>query len=148
MADNDTQLLSDDDIQALLDQAGQDRPGPESPLPEEGPADTAPAHDDVADATPLALRELPEPAGMSSQDAAKIDLLKDVKLNVRIELGRTEMLVEDVLRLADGSVVTLDRLAGDPVDILVNDRLVAKGEVLVLNDSFCVRIAEILPVSD
>lgn len=74
-----------------------------------------------------------------------IDMLNDVELDVKIELGRTDMLVEDVLRLSAGSVVELDKLAGDPVDIYVNDRLVAKGEVLVLNENFCVRINEIIP---
>jgi flagellar motor switch protein FliN/FliY len=73
-----------------------------------------------------------------------LDLLSDVNLNVKIELGRTRMLVEDVLRLNSGSVVELDKLAGDPVDIYVNDRPVARGEVLVLNDNFCVRISEII----
>lgn len=73
-----------------------------------------------------------------------IDLLSRVSLNVRIELGRTKMLVEDVLRLNEGSVVELDKLAGDPVDIYANDRLVATGEVLVLNDTFCVRINEVV----
>ncbi len=73
-----------------------------------------------------------------------LDLLSDVNLNVRIELGRTRMLVEDVLRLGEGAVVELDKLAGDPVDIFVNGRPVARGEVLVLNDNFCVRISEIL----
>jgi len=71
-------------------------------------------------------------------------LLADVHLNVKIELGRTKMLVEDVLRLKEGGVVELEKLAGDPVDIYVNDRPVARGEVLVLNDNFCVRISEIL----
>jgi flagellar motor switch protein FliN/FliY len=78
---------------------------------------------------------------------SEIDLLEDVELNVKIELGRTRMLVEDVLKLGDGSVVELDKLAGDPVDVLVNDRLVARGEVLVLNDNFCVRINEIVSQS-
>lgn len=73
-----------------------------------------------------------------------IDLLRDVDLTVKIELGRTRMLVEDVLKLAEGSVVELDKLAGDPVDVYVNDQLVARGEVLVLNDNFCVRINEIV----
>jgi flagellar motor switch protein FliN/FliY len=80
------------------------------------------------------------------QDAqvSSIDLLRDVELNVKIELGRSRMLVEDVLKLAEGSVVELDKLAGDPVDVFVNDRLVARGEVLVLNDNFCVRVNEIV----
>ncbi|MEE9404641.1 MAG: flagellar motor switch protein FliN [Algisphaera sp.] len=73
-----------------------------------------------------------------------IELLGDVDLNVTVELGRTEMLVEDVLKLSGGSVVELDKLAGDPVDVLVNGRLVARGEVLVLNDNFCIRVSEII----
>jgi flagellar motor switch protein FliN/FliY len=83
------------------------------------------------------------------QDAqvSSIDLLRDVELNVKIELGRSRMLVEDVLRLAEGSVVELDKLAGDPVDVFVNERLVARGEVLVLNDNFCVRVNEIVTAS-
>jgi flagellar motor switch protein FliN/FliY len=76
--------------------------------------------------------------------ASSIDLLRDVQLNVKIELGRSRMMVEDVLKLAEGSVVELDKLAGDPVDVFVNERLVARGEVLVLNDNFCVRVSEIV----
>jgi flagellar motor switch protein FliN/FliY len=73
-----------------------------------------------------------------------MDLLSDVNVDVTIELGRTRMLVEDVLRLGEGAVVELDKLAGDPVDIYVNKRLVARGEVLVLNDNFCIRVNDIL----
>jgi flagellar motor switch protein FliN len=73
-----------------------------------------------------------------------IDLLGDVELHVTVELGRTQMLVEDVLRLNEGSIVELDKLAGDPVDVFVNGRLVARGEVLVLNDMFCIRVSEIV----
>jgi len=81
----------------------------------------------------------------AADDAStRIDLLGDVDLEVSIELGRTEMLVEDVLKLGTGSVVELNKLAGDPVDVYVNGRLVARGEVLVLNDNFCIRISEIV----
>ncbi|MGB1124757.1 MAG: flagellar motor switch protein FliN [Phycisphaeraceae bacterium] len=82
--------------------------------------------------------------GLTAGEQGGIDMLGDVDLDVTIELGRTEMLVEDVLRLASGSVVELNKLAGDPVDVYVNSRLVARGEVLVLNDNFCIRISEIL----
>ena len=77
-----------------------------------------------------------------------LSLLHDVQLHVKIELGRTRMFVEDVLRLSEGSVVELDRLAGDPVDVFVNDRLIARGEVLVLNDNFCIRVSEIISNSE
>ena len=81
---------------------------------------------------------------MQDAQVSSIDLLRDVDLNVKIELGRSRMLVEDVLKLSEGAVVELDKLAGDPVDVFVNDRLVARGEVLVLNDNFCVRVNEIV----
>jgi flagellar motor switch protein FliN/FliY len=80
----------------------------------------------------------------ASTENATIDLISDVELDLKIELGRTNMYLEDVLRLRKGSVVPLDKLAGDPVDIYVNGRLIARGEVLVLNDNFCVRVAELI----
>jgi flagellar motor switch protein FliN/FliY len=93
-------------------------------------------------ALPMDLPDLQR--AMADAQVSSIDLLRDVELNVKIELGRSKMLVEEVLRLAEGSVVELDKLAGDPVDVFVNERLVARGEVLVLNDSFCVRVNEIV----
>ena len=83
------------------------------------------------------------PRGTSSGGQG-FELLDDVQLDVKIELGRCQMYVDEVLRLSEGAVVQLEKLAGDPVDILVNDKLVARGEVLVLNDNFCVRVGEIL----
>lgn len=88
----------------------------------------------------------PAPAE-DGQPSATIDLLLDVPLHISAELGRTRLPVRDVLALQQGSVVELDRLAGDPVDVLVNDRLVARGEVVVIEDKFGVRITEIIPPS-
>ncbi len=79
-----------------------------------------------------------------STEVATLDLVRDVELDLKIELGRTHMHLEEVLKLRKGSVVPLDKLAGDPVDIYVNGRLIARGEVLVLNDNFCVRVAELI----
>lgn len=95
------------------------------------------------DAKPLELPDLSE-IGSTEVDPKRVTMLNDVNLQVKIELGRTRMLVEEVLALDEGSVVELDKLAGDPVDVYVNERLVARGEVLVLNDSFCVRINDVL----
>jgi flagellar motor switch protein FliN/FliY len=80
----------------------------------------------------------------ASSEKATLELLSDVELDVKIELGRTHMHLEEILKLRRGSVVLLDKLAGDPVEIYVNERLVARGEVLVLNDNFCVRVAELI----
>lgn len=89
--------------------------------------------------------KLPDFAGAAAEgDVSSIGMLADVDLDVRIELGRTRMLVDDVLRLSPESVVELDKAAGDPVDIYVNGRHVARGEVLVLNENFCVRVSEIV----
>jgi flagellar motor switch protein FliN/FliY len=118
-------------IDELLKQANFDDPSAVSP--------------DAAAAIATAPFDLPNfQQVMQDAQVSSIDLLRDVELNVKIELGRSRMLVEDVLKLGEGSVVELDKLAGDPVDVFVNDRLVARGEVLVLNDNFCVRVNEIV----
>ena len=97
----------------------------------------------MPDLQPLELNEFGGPAAASG-DLKRVTMLNDVNLHVRLQLGKTRMLIEDVLKLGEGSLVELDKLAGDPVDVLVNDRLVARGEVLVLNDNFCVRVCEVL----
>jgi flagellar motor switch protein FliN/FliY len=91
--------------------------------------------------TPFEFKDLQGTA--AANETASLDLLRDVQLDLKIELGRTHMHLEEVLRLKKGAVVTLDKLAGDPVDIYANGRLIARGEVLVLNDNFCVRVAEL-----
>ena len=75
--------------------------------------------------------------------AQNLTLLRDVNLKVKVELGRGRMYLKDILRLGQGSVVELERLAGDPLDIYVNEKVIARGEVLVLNENFCIRITEI-----
>lgn len=100
-------------------------------------AEVAVAPEDAVTFTPPELQTAPAPS------PGNLELLDDVQLDVQIELGRALMYIEDVLRLGPGSVVELNKLAGDPVDIYANGRLVAHGEVLVLNDNFCVRINQI-----
>lgn len=135
------QSLADEAIQAALAEAAAEQSGGGA---QAGASGGGTAAVDVAAAAARAL-ELPD-FDLSSVQGAQhgLDLLADVQLDVRIELGRTRMLVEDVLRLNSGAVVELDKLAGDPLDVYVNDRLVARGEVLVLNDNFCIRINEII----
>ena len=81
-----------------------------------------------------------QPAGRGSN----IDLIRDVQLRVSVELGHATLSVREVLALGNGSVVELDRLAGEPVDVLVNDQLIARGEVVIVDESFGVRISEIV----
>lgn len=80
--------------------------------------------------------------GLSGSSA--INMLMDVNLQFTVELGRTQMPVKNVLELQKGSVVELDRVAGEPVDIFVNEHLMARGEVVVVDDKFGVRITELL----
>lgn len=80
--------------------------------------------------------------GMASQ--ANIDLIMDVPLEVTVELGRTKKAISEVLDFAPGTIIELDKIAGEPVDVLVNGKLVAKGEVVVIEESFGVRVTEII----
>jgi flagellar motor switch protein FliN/FliY len=73
-----------------------------------------------------------------------LELLSDVELGVTVELGRTRMLLRDILQLAPGSVIELDRAAGGPVDLLVNNTLIARGEVVVIDEEFGIRITEVV----
>ncbi|MDO8631455.1 MAG: flagellar motor switch protein FliN, partial [Phycisphaerales bacterium] len=134
--DRDAEAFSGDTTEALAGGGGVSRDAPGIALagtPSESAADVQRFQYPDFGATAL-----------PGVDAKRVTMLSDVKLRVKIELGRTRMLVEEVLKLGEGSVVGLDKLAGDPVDVYANDRLVARGEVLVLDDSFCVRINEVI----
>ncbi|HZX68456.1 MAG TPA: flagellar motor switch protein FliN [Candidatus Elarobacter sp.] len=79
-----------------------------------------------------------------TEQGKNLDLLMNVRLKVTAELGTCKMLVKDILKLGAGSIVELDRVAGGPVDLLVNDRLVARGEVVAIDENFGVRITELI----
>jgi flagellar motor switch protein FliN/FliY len=79
-----------------------------------------------------------------SADDGNLDLLMNVSLGVTAELGRCTMRVSDVLKIGRGSIVELDRLAGTPIDVLVNARLIARGEVVAIDDRFGVRVTEVV----
>ena len=74
----------------------------------------------------------------------RLDMLLDVPLDVSVELGRCRMTIQNLLALGPGAIVELDKVAGEPLDILINDRLVARGEAVVVNDKFGVRITDIV----
>jgi len=75
---------------------------------------------------------------------ANLDLILDIPLAVTVELGRSKMLINDLLQLGQGSVIELTKLVGDPLEVLVNDKLVARGEVVVVNEKFGVRLTDIV----
>ena len=129
--DSKSEKLNAADIEKLLDQASQS-------LDQAAGAPVSPAAEpqafNLGDLTPTADQDQKQ----------SIDLLGEVEMDLRIELGRTQMRLEEVLQLRGGSVVALDKLAGDPVDVFVNGRLIARGEVLVMNDNFCIRVTELV----
>lgn len=77
-------------------------------------------------------------------DSSSLDLILDIPLTVTVELGRTKMLINDLLQLGQGSVVELTKLVGEPLEVLVNEKLVARGEVVVVNEKFGVRLTDIV----
>jgi flagellar motor switch protein FliN/FliY len=79
---------------------------------------------------------------------ANLNLLMDVQMSVTVELGRTKMYIKDILGLGEGSIIELDKLAGEPVDLLVNGKLIAKGEVVVIDENFGVRVTDIVSPTD
>ena len=81
---------------------------------------------------------------LARTDFSKLKMILDVPLKVSVELGRTKMLVNDLLQLGQGSVIELDKIAGEPMEILINDKLVAMGEVVVVNEKFGVRLTDVV----
>jgi flagellar motor switch protein FliN/FliY len=104
---------------------------PRSVLPAETPVPAGPA-----------LPSLPEATGRKNGNS--MELLLDISLALTVELGRTRMMIRDILHLAPGSILELDKLAGEPVDILINDKTIARGEVVVIDDKFGVRLSSIV----
>ena len=106
-------------------------------------------HADISEDLPFAQAEVGQTTQrFGGDDGAGIDRLLDIPLEISVELGRVKMLVKDVVELGTGSIVEIEKAAGEPVDVLVNGRLVARGEVVVIEDNFGVRVTEILNPQD
>ncbi|HTQ40947.1 MAG TPA: flagellar motor switch protein FliN [Pirellulales bacterium] len=104
-------------------------------------------HASTASELPTGVKPLKLPdfsSAGATTSAATLNINREVELDLRIELGRTRLHAEDVLKLSQGSVVRLDKLEGEPVDVFVNGRLIARAEVLILNENFCVRVSELV----
>ena len=84
------------------------------------------------------------PEGGGLKDAPNLDFVLDIPLEISVELGRAKMLISDLLQLGQGSVIELNKLAGEPVEIFVNQKLIARGEVVVVNDKFGIKMTDIL----
>jgi flagellar motor switch protein FliN/FliY len=129
MADNAKSDLSADDwAAAMAEQESAGRGGPQG-----------------SSATPQA-RVFPElsPDAGAGAAAGRLDMILDIPVQLTVELGRTKIAIRNLLQLAQGSVIELDRLAGEPMDVLVNGCLIAQGEVVVVNEKFGIRLTDVI----
>ncbi len=108
----------------------------------------AEAMDEQADAKAAAetveLEELQEDAPLSSEEKRKLDTILDIPVTISMEVGRSHISIRNLLQLNQGSVVELDRVAGEALDVLVNGTLIAHGEVVVVNDKFGIRLTDVI----
>ena len=141
-SDNDNKIVNEDD------ESEEDAEAAMLAMLEDLPEEDAGKNPDDIDFGPkpevsnAQFQHLAEPA--SKSERKNIDMLMDVNLPVAIELGRTKMRISDILALGPGSVVELNKLAGEPVDVLVNSKAVARGEVVVIDENFGVRVTQLL----
>jgi flagellar motor switch protein FliN/FliY len=125
--ETDKQGAADDDwAAAMAEQADAD-------------SDTA-----VAEAPAAEFDDLEDTSGGPAGDDANLDVILDIPVTISMEIGRTHISIRNLLQLNQGSVVELDRLAGEPMDVLVNGTLVAHGEVVVVNEKFGIRLTDVI----
>ena len=113
-------------------------PAPTAPDADEGAAQGGPDYERAA------FQELGVEAGVARKGETSLDVILDIPVTLSMEIGRSKISIQNLLQLARGSVVELDRMAGEPLDVLVNGTLVAHGEVVVVNDKFGVRLSDVV----
>ena len=154
MADEEDSASTDDWAAAMAEQATADTaagtPAEDdwgAALAEQASSVTQDAAALFAGSNPSATKaqfEQLSPSGIPAGVPNNIDMILDIPVNLTVELGRTKLAIRSLLQLAQGSVVELDGLAGDPMDVLVNGCLIAHGEVVVVNDKFGIRLTDII----
>lgn len=137
-ANANEQFTADDWAAAMAEQADAEAVAP-------------PAEDAVAQNPPspsVFANLAPDVAGLSPEATRNLELVMDIPIQLTVELGRTRMPIRNLLQLAQGSVVELNELAGEPLDVFVNGCLVAQGEVVVVNEKFGIRLTDIITPSE
>lgn len=118
-----------------------------------GQDDWAAALEEQADAESSADQPSPAPLNKLDDEGkprtdVDLDMVLDIPVTISMEIGRTRISIRNLLQLSQGSVVELDRLAGEPMDVLVNDTLIAHGEVVVVNDKFGIRLTDVISAAE
>jgi len=126
MADDKDDLSADDWAAAMAEQ------------------ETASRQSSAATAAPARVFQELSPEAGGAAAGGRLDMILDIPVQLTVELGRTKIAIRNLLQLAQGSVVELDRLAGEPMDVLVNGCLIAQGEVVVVNDKFGIRLTDVI----
>ena len=129
-----------DSTNDLTDDAGVEDPWGDA-LSEQAEQEVA---DEVGDIDAAAFAELEAGRGGASSEKVDLDVLLDIPVTLQLEIGRTKVSIRNLLSYTQGSVVEMDRLAGEPLDLLVNGTLIAHGEVVVINDKFGVRLTDVI----
>jgi len=134
-ANANEQFTADDWAAAMAEQADAE-------------ATAAPAESPVAQPANVFNTLSPDVAGLTPEATRNLELVMDIPIQLTVELGRTRMPIRNLLQLAQGSVVELNELAGEPLDVFVNGCLVAQGEVVVVNEKFGIRLTDIITPSE
>lgn len=152
--------ISDDDWAAAMSEQSDDTPpgGDDDPwaeaLAEQQAAETADPEPEPSGASAPEARTAsdsvfrPLEQGQGNTEARDLEMIMDIPVNLTVELGRTKLTIKQLLELAQGSVIELEGLAGEPMDILINGYLIAQGEVVVVEDKYGIRITEIITPSE
>jgi len=141
--DNQTdQDVADEWAAALEEQADTETGAEEDPW-----AAALEEQADAEQATAPPLQDESKPTRVSDSDL-ELDMILDIPVTISMEIGRTKINIRNLLQLSQGSVVELDRLAGEPMDVLVNNTLIAHGEVVVVNDKFGIRLTDVISAAE
>lgn len=146
MSDDDENVnqdaMADDWAAAMAEQGDEDQADIDAVLAGEGAAE------DTAGAATVAPMDEFAATSMSVEGAPDLDVIMDIPVRISMEVGNTEISIRNLLQLNQGSVIELDRLAGEPLDVLVNGTLIAHGEVVVVNEKFGIRMTDVISPSE
>lgn len=140
------QELADEWAAALEEQGDESKNEEDNDPWEEALQEQAQAEGKPQEANPAPVAQLDDD-GKPGKDV-DLDMVMDIPVTISMEIGRTKISIRNLLQLSQGSVVELDRLAGEPMDVLVNDTLIAHGEVVVVNDKFGIRLTDVISAAE